>query len=35
VAAAVGRPLSTVYRMLTRIHRELLECVEETMRNRD
>ena len=35
VAAAVGRPLSTVYRMLTRIHRELLECIEETMRDRE
>jgi RNA polymerase sigma-70 factor, ECF subfamily len=35
VAAAVGRPLSTVYRMLTRIHRELLECIEASMRDRD
>jgi RNA polymerase sigma-70 factor (ECF subfamily) len=33
VAAAIGRPLSTVYRMLTRVHRELLECVEQA--NRD
>ncbi len=32
VAAAVGRPLSTVYRMLTRVHRELLDCIERTMR---
>jgi RNA polymerase sigma-70 factor, ECF subfamily len=34
VAAAVGRPLSTVYRMLARVHRELLECIETTMRER-
>lgn len=34
VAAAIGRPLSTVYRMLTRVHRELLECVEQAMRDR-
>ena len=34
VAAAVGRPLSTVYRMLTRIHRELLECIKTTLRDR-
>jgi RNA polymerase sigma-70 factor, ECF subfamily len=34
VAAAVGRPLSTVYRMLTRVHRELLECVEAAIRDR-
>ncbi len=34
VAAAVGRPLSTVYRTLTRIHRELLECIERAMRDR-
>jgi RNA polymerase sigma-70 factor, ECF subfamily len=34
VAAALARPLSTVYRMLTRIHRELLECIEATIRDR-
>ena len=34
VAAAVGRPLSTVYRMLTRVHHELLDCIERTMRDR-
>ncbi|MBU4271631.1 MAG: sigma-70 family RNA polymerase sigma factor [Planctomycetes bacterium] len=34
VAAAVGRPLSTVYRMLARVHRELLECIEQAMRDK-
>jgi len=34
VAAALGRPLSTVYRMLTRVHRELLQCIEQSMRDR-
>lgn len=34
VAASLGRPLSTVYRMLTRIHRELLKCIETAMRDR-
>jgi RNA polymerase sigma-70 factor, ECF subfamily len=34
VALSLGRPLSTVYRMLTRIHRELLECIEIAMRDR-
>jgi RNA polymerase sigma-70 factor (ECF subfamily) len=35
VAAAVGRPLSTVYRMLSRIQRELLECIQRTMHDRE
>ncbi|MBN1396134.1 MAG: sigma-70 family RNA polymerase sigma factor [Pirellulales bacterium] len=34
VAAAIGRPLSTVYRMLTRVHRELLECIERAMQDK-
>ena len=34
VAAAIGRPLSTVYRTLARIHRELLVCIETAMRDR-
>jgi RNA polymerase sigma-70 factor, ECF subfamily len=34
VAEALGRPLSTVYRMLTRIHQELLQCIERSMRER-
>lgn len=34
LAAAIGRPLSTVYRMLTRVHRELLECIERAVRDR-
>jgi RNA polymerase sigma-70 factor, ECF subfamily len=35
VATAVGRPLSTVYRMLTRIHKELLDCVEKNANDRN
>ncbi len=34
VAAALGRPLSTVYRWLARVHRELLDCIERAMRDR-